>query len=133
MKELKYKDLKFGVNILKTDYVGYKKVQGGIVQLLFPKGTRVMKSKWEHHNHRNKNKLRTDQAIVIMVVPYNWFSLYETLYKKSYRSSMYYHVKGSIYRLGKQIKPNGFNTNVSESCGQGIHFFCTLKEAENYY
>jgi len=132
MKQLDYKKLKYGVNILKHDYYGFKKLRGAIAQLVFPKGTRVMKSS-SFIKGRCRYKLRSDQAITIMLVPFGpYFVRYKTLEKKTYKSILYSHKLKSTYRLGKKITPNHLNTYINESCGGGIHFFCTLKEAENY-
>lgn len=137
MKELNFKKLKFGVTVLKTDYVGYKKLSGAIAQLVFLKGTRIMKSKRSQYG-RSRYKLRADQAIVMMIVPrgtsfyrQHYSVRYMDLSEKSYGSLIFYS-RGTRYKLGEQVKPNGFNTNINEHCGKGIHFFCTLKEAENY-
>ena len=133
MKQLDYEKLKFGVNILKHDYYGFKKLRGAIAQLVFPKGTRVMKSRVQTFG-KNRYKLRSDQAITIMLVPFDqyWGLLYKTLEKKTYKSKVFSHKPKSTYRLGKKITPDKFNTEITEDCGGGIHFFCTLKEAEKY-
>jgi hypothetical protein len=34
--------------------------------------------------------------------------------------------------VGKTVKPSDFNGNRWATCGEGIHFFITRKEAEEY-
>jgi hypothetical protein len=37
-----------------------------------------------------------------------------------------------IYEVGKTVRPSGFNEDRWATCGEGIHFFITRKEAEEY-
>lgn len=133
--ELDYNKLKVGVNVLKRDVLVYKKLGGAVCQLYLPKGTRVMKSAYKSIG-KSKNKLRCDGAIVVMIVPIDSFGYYNSVYKKldrkTYKSRIFFDKRNSTYRLGKEIKPDGFDTNIDEACGNGIHFFCELNRAENY-
>ena len=42
------------------------------------------------------------------------------------------HDRAFVYKIGKVIRPDGFNENRWEECSSGIHFFLTRWEAENY-
>lgn len=37
-----------------------------------------------------------------------------------------------IYEVGKRVYPDSFDENWQNECGNGIHFFITREEAENY-
>jgi len=130
MKELNYNKLKLGVTVLDDDYIVYKKLNKAIAQLVLVKGTRVMKSR------NGMEKLRANQAHVLLIVPcffnYTHPLQYDYLVENSSINVRYGSATLQVYTMGKDIKPNGFNTNINNGCGKGIHFFCTLKQAENY-
>lgn len=130
---LEYKKLKYGVTVLRRDVIVYKKLRNAIGQFLLPKGTKVMKA----YTRPECQKLRADQAVCLMIVPY-WNAdiyyrcKYQFLDSKRGMSEIHYASTKSTYFIGKKYKPNGFNTNIYEDCGKGFHFFCTLEEAEKY-
>lgn len=38
----------------------------------------------------------------------------------------------TVYRVGKIIRPDLFDEDIRVECTNGIHFFITRKEAEEY-
>ena len=42
------------------------------------------------------------------------------------------HDENYIYKVGESIRPNKFDPDPRVECTNGIHFFITRKEAENY-
>jgi hypothetical protein len=133
MNKLKYNELKVGVKKLKKDYIVYKKVSGAIVQLILPKGTIICKA-------RNFNvfckKLRADQAYVGVIIPITKTHVFKSEYATISKKLVYFNSlydRSFRYRVGDLVKPRwGLSTNIYNSCDSGIHFFCTLKEAEAY-
>lgn len=131
MKHLDVKKLKVGVNVLKEGVYVYKKVRMGICQLYIPKGAKVLKT-WG-----KKYKLRTNEAIVIMIVPA--FTHYRQRFEQSNYHSLNLKQFSSLhnlffsYKLGKRVKPQyGLDENPYKICSSGIYFWETLKKAENY-
>lgn len=96
--------------ILTKDIIGYKKCIGNeIVTLKIPRGSIVFSI--------NGNKCRSNQAEVIGIDGGNRaFS--------SYKYMSYY--------AGDKITVYDFNCEYNVECAEGIHFFMTREEAENY-
>ena len=42
------------------------------------------------------------------------------------------HNSNFIYRIGEIVKPDSYDPDIRIECSNGIHFFMTRKEAENY-
>lgn len=40
---------------------------------------------------------------------------------------------GSVYMPSRVVKPTGLDTDVTEECGEGIHFFLSEEGAREYY
>lgn len=100
--------------ILTSDIKGYKKCKDGtkdgtIVTLLIPRGATVFSI--------NGKKCRTNKAKVISIdgadVAYS-----------TYKYMSYY--------IGDEFNIYNFNCTYNVECGEGIHFFMTREEAENY-
>lgn len=88
------------------------------------------------------DKMRTSQATVLEAwtvkeVIKSGRDVVEVLDKKikNTKKQFYsYHDRTFFYRVGDVVRPcNGFNTNIHEVCGAGIHFYLTKKEAANHY
>jgi hypothetical protein len=149
MKQLKIKKSQAGSVITTTeDYVVYKKVIGstsnminkcinGIAILWIPKGSKIVVSvSYRINNDLSKRKLRCNRAICLGIVPYifnygNDTVTYQQLDDKfKYRST---HSMIYKYEQGKYLVPTRpFNDNIFTFCKAGIHFFETVKDAENY-
>ena len=85
------------------------------------------------------NKLRCSKAIVTRVedretgndISYA-ISIYETIYGGGLSWSSQTESKGSAittYKVGKEIVPDKFDTNLDEECTNGIHFFLNKEDA----
>ena len=97
---------------LKKPLIGYKKCRDNlIVTLEIPKGAIVFSI--------NNNKCRTNVAKVVEI---------------SNGSEIAYSQHDEIfaYKVGETVYPNDFNCEYYEECAEGIHFFRTREEAENY-
>ena len=97
--------------VLTEPMVGYKKARGGkIITLELPIGAKVFSI--------NGNKRRTNKAKVIdMQGKTKLSSKYDTSFK---------------YHIGDEIEIADFDERYNVECGEGIHFFLTRDEAENF-
>ena len=97
--------------VLTEPIVGYKKSgEGKIITLEMPIGAKVFSI--------NNSKRRTNKVKVIDMQG-------ETELRSYYDTSFKYHV-------GDEIDIIDFDENYYVECGEGIHFFLTRDEAENY-
>lgn len=95
---------------LSNPITGWKKCKGGvIVKLEIPRGAIVFSI--------NNDKCRTDKAIV------------KEIFGSDRAFSMH---KYFSYYVGDKIEVYNFNCEYNTECAEGIHFFRTRKEAENY-
>ena len=95
---------------LSNPITGWKKCKGGvIVKLEIPRGAIVFSI--------NNDKCRTDKAIV------------KEIFGADRAFSMH---KYFSYYVGDKIEVYNFNCEYNTECAEGIHFFRTRKEAENY-
>ena len=95
---------------LSNPIIGWKKCKGGvIIKLEIPRGAIVFSI--------NNHKCRTDKAIV------------KEIFGADRAFSMY---KYFSYYVGDKIEVYNFNCEYNIECAEGIHFFRTRKEAENY-
>ena len=97
--------------VLTEPMTGYKKSnEGKIITLEIPIGAKVFSI--------NNKKRRTNKAKVIdMQGETELSSICDTDFK---------------YHVGDEIEIKDFNENYNVECGEGIHFFLTRKEAEEY-
>lgn len=95
--------------ILTEDIKGYKRCKGGIITLLIPRGAIVFSI--------NGNKCRTNKAKVIAI---------------DGADRAYSKYKYMSYYVGDEFNIYNFNCEYNVECGEGIHFFTTREEAENY-
>ena len=95
---------------LSNSITGWKKCKDGvIVKLEIPRGAIVFSI--------NNDKCRTDKAIV------------KEIFGADRAFSMH---KYFSYYVGDKIEVYNFNCEYNTECAEGIHFFRTRKEAENY-
>ena len=95
---------------LSNPITGWKKCKDGvIVKLEIPGGAIVFSI--------NNDKCRTDKAIV------------KEIFGSDRAFSMHKHFS---YYVGDKIEVYNFNCEYNIECAEGIHFFRTRKEAENY-
>ena len=95
---------------LSNPITGWKKCKDGvIVKLEMPRGAIVFSI--------NNHKCRTDKAIV------------KEIFGADRAFSMH---KYFSYYVGDKIEVYNFNCEYNTECAEGIHFFRTRKEAENY-
>ena len=95
---------------LSNSITGWKKCKDGvIVKLEIPRGAIVFSI--------NNDKCRTDKAIV------------KEIFGADRAFSMHKHFS---YYVGDKIEVYNFNCEYNTECAEGIHFFRTRKEAENY-
>ena len=97
--------------VLTESMIGYKKSdEGKIITLEIPIGAKVFSI--------NNNKRRTNKVKVIDMQG-------ETELSSWHNTNFKYHV-------GDEIDIEDFNENYNVECAEGVHFFLTRKEAENY-
>ena len=97
--------------VLTEPMTGYKKASGGkIITLEIPIGAKVFSI--------NNNKRRTNKTKVIDMQG-------ETELSSWFNTDFKYHV-------GDEIEIEDFDENYNIECAEGIHFFLTREEAENY-
>ena len=95
---------------LSNPIIGWKKCKGGvIVKLEIPRGAIVFSI--------NNDKCRTDKAMV------------KEIFGSDRAFSMH---KYFSYYVGDKIEVYNFNCEYNTECAEGIHFFRTRNEAENY-
>ena len=95
---------------LSNPITGWKKCKGGvIVKLEIPRGAIVFSI--------NNDKCRTDKAIVKEIIGAD----------RAFSMHKYFS-----YYVGDKIEVYNFNCEYNTECAEGIHFFRTRKEAENY-
>ena len=96
--------------ILSENIIGYKKCRNGvIVTLEIPRGAIVFSI--------NGTKCRTNKAKVLEIEGAN----------RAYSQQKYVS-----YYVGDEITIYNFNCEYNVECAEGIHFFMTRKEAEEY-
>ena len=97
------------------EIIGWKKCKEGIVRLLIPMAAK--------RSNSTGRKCRAEWAIDMQ----HFDSKGETFddFHGTYDPKFVYHV-------GQEIRPDKFDDNRWEECSNGIHFFITRWEAENY-
>lgn len=137
------KEMKGRFITLEKDYLVYKAVKGAIVQLLLPAGTKVnVPRNYNQNQNFRLRKLRADQAVVMAIIPREYFPKhltrklggyeYETLQKVDHKFASKWS-RTFYYQMGKLVKPvREFNTMTHNPCASGIHFFVDLIDAERW-
>lgn len=102
--------------ILKENLLGFKKGRNGeIIELLIPKGNIV----FSIHNY----VCRTNSAKVIKITNKNG---------KAVKTANSLYDNKFTYTVGKKVEVENFDLAYNVQCSNGIHFFRTRKEAEEY-
>jgi len=96
--------------------IGWKKCNQGIIKLLIP-------AKAKRSNATGR-KCRAEYAIDKGHFTFDG--------KKTNKAFSSVYDSSFIYRVGEKITPNGFDENRWDECSNGVHFFITRWEAENY-
>lgn len=93
-------------------FIGWKKLSGGVIaKLLIPAEAR-----------RTSTPIgRKNRAEFVVVLE---------LFGEAEGVSM--HDKSTIYRKGETVRPDSYNGDIRLECTNGIHFFITRQEAEDY-
>ena len=97
-------------------FIGYKKLaSGSIATLLIPKSA-------IRYGGLVGRKCRASKVKVLKI----------ELEGKEIKKDVDKHTGKLEYQVGKWIKPDRFDDDFTKECTNGIHFFITKKEAENY-
>ena len=93
--------------------IGWKKCrEGKIVKLRIPEEAK--------RSHAFGRKCRAELVEVLAIFPYGEKEAIAGFDGKT------------VYRVGETVKPDKFSDDWMEECANGIHFFITRIEAENY-
>jgi hypothetical protein len=99
------------------DIVGYKNINGTIIQLLINSTTRRV-------NALSSRKCRAESALVV--------SINDIKTGKELTEVVGGHDSKFKYTAGEFVTPDKYNDSVLEECTNGIHFFITKQEALEY-
>ena len=96
-------------------FIGWKKVKGAVLKLLIPEDA-------ARTNSLVGRKCRASKVFVLEAFPKNearqvFFSKYNPSF---------------VYEVNRTIIPNNYNPDIRVECAEGIHFFITRQEAEEY-
>jgi len=69
-------------------------------------------------------KCRAEYAIVVAIT---------NATGKTFQDAISQHDKSVTYRVGETIRPDSYNDDIRIECANGVHFFQTRKEAEDYF
>jgi len=96
-------------------FIGWKKASKNIVKLLIPSNAK--------RSSATSRKCRASKAEVIAIYDKNGNEIQECF--SSYTNNV-------IYKVGETVYPDKYDENRWNECSNGIHFFITRQEAENY-
>jgi hypothetical protein len=108
--------------------IGWKAVKNAngdkrIIKLAIPPDARTLIPIDEEY-FLNNQKERADQAIVMDIqLPDEHDEISVVPHETVAYSYIYSNEQPFEYKIGKLVKPNGFNENPDIGCGKGIHFF----------
>ena len=91
-------------------FIGWKRVRDNVIKLLIPEDAKRTSS-------LISRKCRASFVKVIGGLP---------------EGERVTSALGGVYELNKTVKPNSFNDDIRLDCTNGIHFFMTRKEAEEW-
>jgi hypothetical protein len=97
-------------------FIAWKKASGYVVKLEIPAEAR-------RHNHIPSRKCRAEFVKVLEIIDINGD-------KVSHCNGDYDHE--FVYEVGKIARPDNYDPNPRVDCSNGIHFFLTRKEAEEW-
>jgi hypothetical protein len=101
----------------KGAFIAFKKASGYIVELLVPEDAKRCSA--------TTRKCRCSKAIVLSITTVDGLETDLTEVRSGYD-------KDFIYRVGETVEVADFCEDRWKECSQGIHFFITRKEAEDY-
>jgi hypothetical protein len=93
-------------------FVGWKKLQGNVIAKL------VIPHDAERVNAVGSRKCRASKVFV-----HEMFGATEAYDK---------HSGKTLYKVGCEVFPDSFDPSIQEECTNGVHFFMTREEAEDY-
>ena len=93
-------------------FVAWKKLSGDVIAKL------VIPHDAERMNAIGSRKCRASKAFV-----HEMFGVDEAFDR---------HTGKTLYKVGHEVIPDKFNSDIREECSHGIHFFMTREEAEDY-
>jgi hypothetical protein len=98
------------------DIIGWKKCNQGIVKLLIPAAAK--------RSNATGRKCRAEFARDMAHYKFDGTETNDPLTSQ--------HDNEFVYRVGETIRPDEWDDNRWDECSNGIHFFVTRAEAENY-
>jgi len=98
------------------DIIGWKKINGCLIKLLIPEQAKRV-------NALSSRKCRSEYADVLAIYDKEGKEISEVIGG---------HKPDMKYILNDRIFPDKFNDSLLEECTNGIHFFITKREAEEY-
>ena len=93
------------------DLIVWKKLKEGLCQLKIPSAARRINS--------TGRKCRAEYVKVLALFPQGTKLAHATY-------------DGTVYRVGKIVRPDKYDPDFRVECSHGIHFFITREEAEAY-
>lgn len=97
-------------------FVGWKKVNGKLVQLLIPEDAK--------RSSATTMKCRCDKAKVLAITSLDGAEQYDSVLNTNYVNTE--------YKVGEMVYPDEFDDNRWDECSNGIHFFINKQDAINY-
>ena len=97
-------------------FVGWKKVNGKLVQLLIPEDAK--------RSSATTMKCRCDKAKVLAITSLDGAEQYDIVLNTNYTNTE--------YKVGEMVFPNKFDDDRWNECSNGIHFFINKQDAINY-
>ena len=97
-------------------FVGWKKVDGKLVQLLIPEDAK--------RSSATTMKCRCDKAKVLAITSLDGAEQYDSVLNTNYTNTE--------YKVGEMVYPDKFDDNRWDECSNGIHFFINKQDAINY-
>ena len=97
-------------------FVGWKKVNGKLVQLLIPEDAK--------RSSATTMKCRCDKAKVLAITSLDGAEQYDIVLNTNYTNTE--------YKVGEMVFPNKFDDDRWNECSNGIHFFINKQDVINY-
>ena len=97
-------------------FVGWKKVDGKLVQLLIPEDVK--------RSSATTMKCRCDKAKVLAITSLDGTEQYDSVLNTNYTDTE--------YKVGEMVYPDKFDDDRWNECSSGIHFFINKQDAINY-
>jgi hypothetical protein len=102
----------------RKKFLGWKKVQGGVILKLRITGKRT--------SSLVGRKCRCSEAVVLAAYDSDGNNLEDGRIFKSV------HDENFTYKVGQTVRESKYDDDIRVECTTGIHFFMTRKEAEEY-